>query len=72
MTQSSQGYSPIDNNTYNLLQALVSKLEALAAYRTYEQDADAQGKQVFQQLIQEDQQHAQQLLQAVKQQLQKY
>lgn len=73
MTQStSQGYSPIDNNTYNLLQALVSKLEALAAYHTYEQDADQQGKQVFQQLIQEDQQHAQQLLQAVKQQLQKY
>jgi maltooligosyltrehalose synthase len=67
----SQGYSPVDNNTYNLLQALVSKLEALAAYRTYEQDADQQTKQVFQQLIQEDQQHAQQLLQAVKQQLQK-
>jgi maltooligosyltrehalose synthase len=68
----SQGYSPVDNNTYNLLQALVSKLEALSAYRTYEQDADEQTKRVFQQLIQEDQQHAQQLLQVVKQQLQKF
>ena len=70
--QNKQGYSPVDNSTYDVLQALVSKLEALAAYRQYEQDVDQQTKGVFQTLIKEDQQHAQQLLQAAKQALQKY
>ncbi|HEX8941450.1 MAG TPA: hypothetical protein VF763_14980 [Candidatus Limnocylindrales bacterium] len=59
---------PVDDATYDLLQALTSKLEAIDAYRTYMQDgSDSSG--MFQQLAQEDAQHAQQLLDALKQRL---
>ncbi len=69
--QSSSGGNggfPVDNETYDLLQALTSKLEAIDAYRTYMRDGnDEQG--MFQQMAQEDSQHAQQLLDALKQRL---
>jgi hypothetical protein len=71
MAEAQGGYYPVDNNTYNLLQSLVSKLEALEAYRKYEKDADSQSRQVFQNLIREDQEHARQLLDALKQALQR-
>ena len=66
-----QGYYPVDNNTYNLMQMLVSKLEALEAYRKYERDADEQSRGVFQRLIQEDTEHARELVQILKQALQR-
>ncbi len=56
MAQSS-GF-PVDNNTYNLMQALVSKLESIEAYRKYEKDGS---RDVFERLIEEDSRHAQQL-----------
>ena len=55
--------SPVDNATYNLLQALVSKLEAIEAYAKYRRDGD---DELFGQLQQEERQHAQQLLQALR------
>ncbi len=60
---------PVDDATYDLLQALTSKLEALDAYRTYMQDQSSGNAQLFQQLVQEDLQHAQQLLDALRQKL---
>jgi hypothetical protein len=57
------GGSPVDNATYNLLQALVSKLEAIEAYRKYRHDGD---EELFGQLEQEERQHAQQLMQALR------
>ena len=61
-----QGY-PVDNNTYNLLQMLASKLEAQEAYRKYLNDADQQTRGLIQELMQQDEQAARRLLQAVKQ-----
>ncbi|MBA3778691.1 MAG: hypothetical protein H0X16_05240 [Chloroflexi bacterium] len=66
---SSSGDYPVDNATYNLLQSLTSKLEALDAYKTYEQDADDQSSSLFRELAEQDRQHAQRLLEAVKQKL---
>ena len=65
----SQGHSPVDNNTYNLLQVLTSKLEALQAYATYERDADESSRQVFQELIQQDQQAVNRLMETIRQSL---
>jgi rubrerythrin len=53
---------PVDNATYNLMQALVSKLEAIEVYEKYSRDDDSG---LFQELMQEEQQHAQRLLQAL-------
>jgi rubrerythrin len=60
--------SPVDNETYNLLQALTSKLEAIEAYGKYSQDG-GQGAQLFQQMAQQERQHAEQLLDALKERL---
>ena len=54
---------PVDDATYNLLQALTSKLEAIEAYEQYESD-DPEG--VFGQLIEDERRHAQQLLDALR------
>jgi hypothetical protein len=66
-----QGQYPVDNNTYNLLQMVVSKLEALEAYQKYQQDADEQTRGVLEEIRQQDTQHAQRLLEALKRALQR-
>jgi Rubrerythrin len=60
--------SPVDDATYNVLQALTSKLEAIEAYGKYSQDG-GQGAQLFQQMAQQERQHAEQLLDALKERL---
>ena len=65
--QSSAGHrSPVDDQLYDLLQALVSKCEAIEAYAKYEEDSDDQGRQLFQQLGQQDVRAAEQLLEALR------
>ena len=54
---------PVDDATYNLLQALTSKLEAIEAYEQYQSD-DPEG--VFGELIEDERRHAQQLLEALR------
>ncbi len=54
--------SPVDDATYNLLQALTSKLEAIEAYEMYvEQDEDG----VFEELIEDERRHAEKLYSAL-------
>jgi hypothetical protein len=61
------GYrSPVDDQTYDLLQALVSKCEAIEAYAKYEQDSDDEGRNLFQQLGQQDASAAEQILEALR------
>ena len=62
----SQGHSPVDNNTYNLLQVLTSKLEALQAYATYERDADEQTRQILRELTDSDRQQVDRLMEALR------
>jgi hypothetical protein len=51
--------SPVDDRTYNVMQALVSKLEAIEAYEMYAAD---EGGELFRELLTEERQHAQKLL----------
>jgi rubrerythrin len=58
--------SPVDDATYNLLQALTSKLEAIEAYQMYaEQDEDG----VFEELISDERRHAERLYSALQRRL---
>lgn len=58
-TTASPTTSPVDDRTYNVLQALTSTLEALDAYEVYVQD-DPSG--VFGELITDQRRHADLLL----------
>jgi hypothetical protein len=54
--------SPVDNATYNLMQALTSKLEAIEAYEMYRSDGDGQIQQLFDDLLRDERQHAERIL----------
>jgi len=54
--------SPVDNQTYNLLQMLVSKLEAVEAYAIYMEDFDEQALEVAERIQREDRAHVDELL----------
>ena len=58
--------SPVDDQLYDLLQALTSKCEAIEAYAKYEEDASGEAKQLFQELAREDTRHAERLLDALR------
>jgi hypothetical protein len=53
---------PVDDQVYDLLQALVSKCEAVEAYAKYEEDADGETRQLFQDLARDEARHAERLL----------
>ena len=68
--RTSSGFTnPVDDQLYDLLQALVSKCEALEAYAKYEEDADGDARQLFQRMGTEDARHAEELLSALRQRL---
>ncbi|HEY3073378.1 MAG TPA: hypothetical protein VGJ46_11240 [Candidatus Limnocylindrales bacterium] len=60
--------SPVDDQTYDLLQSLTSKLEAIEAYETYAADGGRYGS-LFEELANEDRQHAEKLLDALRERL---
>jgi rubrerythrin len=66
MQEKSVGQSPVDDATYNLMQALTSKLEAIEAYETYRQDGDDTDRQLFDDLLRDERQHAERLLGALR------
>lgn len=61
--------NPVDDQLYDLLQALTSKCEALEAYAKYEQDADGEVRDLFRQLGAEDANHAERLLEVLRKRL---
>ena len=72
---SDNGNSPISNLEYDLLTVLENKAQALRAYDTYIQDAQAMQSQpcveLFQKLQQEDKQHAQEIRRHLQEVMQK-
>ena len=58
--------SPVDDATYDLLQALVSKLEAIDAYEQYAHDGQTT---LFNDLLADERRHAATLLEAVRKRL---
>ena len=57
--------SPVDDVTYDLLQALTSKLEAIEAYRMYADDG-TETAALFETFAADERRHAEQLLQALR------
>lgn len=66
-TRMGTGY-PVDDATYNLLQALTSKLEAIEAYNKYALDGGP-GAELFGRLAREDAEHAKDLVIELRKQL---
>jgi rubrerythrin len=58
--------SPVDDATYNILQALTSKLEAIEAYELYAEQDD-QG--VFTELLDDERRHAEKLYGALQERI---
>lgn len=56
----------VDNEVYNLITALSSKLEGLAAYQKFEQDGSANDP-IWRELRQQDEQAARRLMQQLEQ-----
>ena len=63
---SGQETTIVDNEVYNLIATLASKLQGLAAYQKYEQDGQANDP-VWQELRQQDQQAVRRLMQQLEQ-----
>ena len=53
--------SPIDNQTYNLLQILTSKLEAVEAYNIYDEDMDGKAAELMNKIADDDRRHVAEL-----------
>jgi hypothetical protein len=58
--------SPVDDATYNLMQALVSKLETIEAYSLYAED---EGGELFTELLVNERTHADRPLEQLRERL---
>jgi hypothetical protein len=56
--------SPVDDATYDLLQALTSKLEAIEAYQMYAEDEGV--RDLFERMGRDEVKHAETLLEALR------
>ena len=61
-----QGDYPVDNNTYNLLQIVTSKLEAVEAYQRYLKDADDQTRSFLEECLSSDRETVQRALELLR------
>lgn len=68
-TTTARTQTPVDDATYDLLQALTSKLEAIEAYELYREDAQGEVRQLFDDLLDEDRRQAERLLEALRTEL---
>jgi rubrerythrin len=64
---STPAQSPVDDATYDLLQALTSKLEAIEAYQMYAEDEEV--RELFERLGRDEVEHAEALLGALRERL---
>jgi hypothetical protein len=58
--------SPVSDITYDLMQALTSKLEAIEAHEMYREDATGEVRQIFDEMLDDDRRHAEHLLEALR------
>lgn len=61
MQSSEQIQSPIDDQTYDLLQILTSKLEAIEAYDVYQEDLSGDASRIVEEIARDDRQHVNKL-----------
>lgn len=60
------GNYPVDNNTYNLLQVLTSKLEAIEAYQRYQGDADPETRSFLEECLESDRKSVQRAIELLR------
>ena len=63
---SSASASPVSDVTYDLMQALTSKLEAIEAHEMYREDATGDVQRLFDDMLDDDRRHAERLLDALR------
>lgn len=68
-TETSTPSSPVSDVVYDLMQALTSKLEAIEAYEMYREDADGDVRQLFEELLTDERQHAERLLETLRREM---
>lgn len=66
---SSVSASPVSDVTYDLMQALTSKLESIGAYEMYRQDSTGDVQRLFDDMLDDDRRHAERLLDALRSEL---
>ncbi|MFL5757249.1 MAG: hypothetical protein ACJ77N_13240 [Chloroflexota bacterium] len=54
--------SPLDNETYDLIQTLTSKLEAIELYEQYQEDSSGDAADVFREMAEQDRQNAERIV----------
>jgi hypothetical protein len=62
------GY-PVDNATYDLMTTLTEKLQAIESYRKYQKDVSGREAELYQQLIDEDTRHAEQIYEVLREKI---
>lgn len=55
-------WSPVDDETYDLLQTLTSKLEAIELYQQYEEDSEGEAQTLFQEIADQDRRTAERIV----------
>jgi hypothetical protein len=58
--------SPVSDVTYDLMQALTSRLEAIEASEVYREDATGDVQRLFDEMLDDDRRHAERLLDALR------
>jgi hypothetical protein len=61
--------SPVSDVTYDLMQSLTSKLEAIEAHEMYREDATGDVQRLFDEMLDDDRRHAERLLDALRAEL---
>jgi hypothetical protein len=62
MATTSSTWSPVDDETYDLLQTLTSKLEAIELYQQYEEDSEGEVQSLFQEMAEQDRRSAERIV----------
>jgi hypothetical protein len=62
MATTSTTWSPVDDETYDLLQTLTSKLEAIELYQTYGEDSEGEAQTLFQEMADQDRKYSERIV----------
>jgi hypothetical protein len=66
MAMSGSASSPVDDATYDLLQTLTSKLEAIELYQQYAEDSDGEVRTLFEDMEQQDRSYTERIVELLR------
>ncbi len=62
MATTSSTWSPVDDATYDLLQTLTSKLEAIELYQQYGEDCEGDARTLFEEMAEQDRKYSERIV----------